>query len=128
MAMPKHLEAVLTDEIQKCFQITSKDTFYACCNIALHYFQKHPEVKKIRRKNWEALFPEAPITPCSFLNNKNDSQPDYGIYALSREVIGRGNNGKVKFALRLDIPYSKIIAIKIKRPKNLPCLRIVFCF
>lgn len=116
--MPKHLDVTLTNEIEQSFQITSRETFYDCCKIALQFFKQHPDTKKIRRKDWSTLFPDAPITSCSFLNNKDNNHPEYGIYALSREIIGKGASGKVKLGLRIDEPGHGLLTIKIQAPQD----------
>lgn len=119
--MPTHLTTIFTGEIANYFGVSNIDhleIFHHCAELALQYFSNNPHEPKITRDQWCTLFPQAPQSPCSFLNNKNDANPNQGIYALSRAELGKGAYGKVKWGLRLDQPDQRLFTIKIQIPTN----------
>jgi serine/threonine protein kinase len=119
--MSKHLAQTITPEIANYFGIANMENielFHQCATLALQYFLENPDKQKITRDEWPRLFPDAPVTTCSFLNNKSE-HAEQGIYALSRIELGSGAYGKVKFGLRIDQPDMRLFTVKIQTPTNL---------
>lgn len=136
--MPKHLRTIFKNNIKiqkllssrqekKLFEeqdmsiqdvfhlssIAAIDNFFECAEQAILFFQnEHERHKKPKIKRGEMI--KDLITPCSFICISENTQDIEGIYAISREIVGFGSYGRVKIALRIDNPDTKIYTIKIQ--------------
>jgi len=104
----------MTVSMQEAFNIKDIDVFIVAATAAIKDVQNNKD--KIKRNT---LLEEV-MVPCSFLKI-SDAQDGCktNLYAVSKDVVGSGNFGRVKLALRVDDSSdSTIYTVKIQSPSR----------
>lgn len=105
--MPVSALLISNPFIRSNFDLSPKHLheFHQVCSKVQAYFRAHPEVQKIRRKRLPHDPQDLPISDWSFLN-----LGPWGIYVLSKTILGRGKFARVKYALKVNAEATDLAA------------------